>query len=147
MEIHFFQNNDELNKLNKTLSDDPLVLEGSLKEQCSIEKPVIVIQSSISINSYNYFYIPEFDRYYFRTGFDVIRNDVFRISGKSDVLMSFKTAINNYDVILNHSEVKGAKDYAQSDVWQALVKTKTDIKAFPSGLSESGEFILITAGG
>lgn len=61
--------------------------------------------------------------------------------------MSFKDTINNFDVILNHSEVKGAKDYAQSHVWQSLVKTKTDIITFPSGLSENGEFILITAGG
>ena len=146
MTILFYKNNDELNKLNKTLSD-ALTLEGSLKQECSIEKPVIKIESTISINEYNYFYIPEFNRYYFRTGFDVIRNNVFRISGRTDVLMSFKESINNYDVILNHSEVKGAKDYAQSNVWQALVKTKTDIINFPSGLSENGEFILITAGG
>ncbi len=146
MTILFYKNNDELNKLNKTLSD-ALTLEGSLKQECSIEKPVIKIESTININDYNYFYIPEFKRYYFRTGFDVIRNNVFRISGRTDVLMSFKDSINNFDVILNHSEVKGVKDYAQSNVWQALVKTKTDIIQFPSGLNESGEFILITAGG
>lgn len=146
MTILFYKNNDELNKLNKTLSD-PLTLEGSLKQECSIEKPVIKIESTININDYNYFYIPEFKRYYFRTGFDVIRNNVFRISGRTDVLMSFKESINNFDVILNHSEVKGTKDYAQSNVWQSLVKTKTDIINFPTGLSENGEFILITAGG
>lgn len=146
MTILFYKNNDELNKLNKTLSD-PLTLEGSLKQECSIEKPVIKIESTININDYNYFYIPEFKRYYFRTGFDVIRNNVFRISGRTDVLMSFKDSINNFDVILNHSEVKGAKDYVQSNVWQSLVKTKTDIINFPNGLSENGEFILITAGG
>lgn len=146
MNIVLYKNNDELNKLNKTLSD-ALTISGSLKQECSIEKPVIKIESTININDYNYFYVPDFKRYYFRTGFDVIRNNVFRISGRTDVLMSFKDSINNFDVILNHSEVKGAKDYAQSHVWQSLVKTKTDIITFPSGLSENGEFILITAGG
>ena len=133
--------------MNKTLSGTPIELEGSLKEECSIEKPIIIVESTIAINDYNYIHIPDFNRYYFRTGFDVIRNGLFRISGRTDVLMSFKESINNFDVILNHSESKGAKDYAQSDVWKSLVKTKTDIIPFSSGLSESGEFILITAGG
>lgn len=145
MDIIFYKNNDELNKLNKTLSD-PLELSGNLKNECSIEKPTILIQSDININGYNYFYIPDFNRYYFRTAFDVVRSNLFKISGRTDVLMSFKDTIKDYDVILNHSESKG-NDYAASNVWQTLVKTKTDIITFPSGLSENGEFILITAGG
>ena len=145
MDIYFYKNNEELFKLNKTLTD-PLELSGNLKNECSIEKPTILIQSDIGINAYNYFYIPDFNRYYFRTAFDVVRTGLFKISGRTDVLMSFKETINDYDVILNHSESKG-KDYAPSNVWQTLVKTKTDIIQFPSGLSENGEFILITAGG
>ena len=62
------------------------------------------------------------------------------------MLMSFKDQIQNFDVILDHSEDHNT-DYAQSNVWQALVKTKTDIISFPYGLSDNGEFILITAGG
>ncbi len=146
MNIIFYKNTDELNKLNKTLSD-PLTITGYLKNECSIESPVINIETDININAYNYFYIEDFGRYYFRTKFDIIRNNIFRISGRTDVLMSFKDSINNFDVILNHSEIKGAKNYAQSDVWNALVKTKTNIINFPYGLSDSGEFILITAGG
>ena len=145
MEITFYLNSDEPNKVNKTLSSG-YEIEGSLKSECTIENPIILIESDIDINQYNYFYIPEFDRYYFRTRFTVVRNGLIRIEGKTDVLMSFKDQIQNFDVILDHSEDHNT-DYAQSNVWQALVKTKTDIISFPYGLSDNGEFILITAGG
>ena len=145
MEITFYLNSDEPNKVNKTLSSG-YEIEGSLKSECTIENPVILIESDIDINQYNYFYIPEFDRYYFRTRFTVVRNGLIRIEGKTDVLMSFKDQIQNFDVILDHSEDHNT-DYGQSNVWQALVKTKTDIISFPYGLSDNGEFILITAGG
>ena len=61
--------------------------------------------------------------------------------------MSFKDQIQNFDVILDHSEVFNTTNYASSPVWKTLVKTKTDILNFPYGLSDDGEFILITAGG
>ena len=146
MEITFYLNNDEPNKVNKTLSSG-YEIEGSLKSECTIENPIILIESDIDINQYNYFYIPEFDRYYFRTRFTVVRNGLIRIEGKTDVLMSFKDQIQNFDVKLDHSEVFNTTNYASSPVWKTLVKTKTDILNFPYGLSDDGEFILITAGG
>lgn len=145
MEIYFYLNSDEPNKVNKTLTGE-YEIEGNLKDNCRIENPSIIIESDIDINQYNYFYIPEFNRYYFRTEFEVIRNNLIRISGRTDPLMSFKNEILNFDVILDHSEDRNT-NYAQSNVWQALVKTKTDIISFPYGLSDNGEFILITAGG
>lgn len=146
MEITFYLNQDEPNKVNKTLGTGYLV-DGNLKESCRIENPSILIETDIDINGYNYFYIPEFNRYYFRTEYEVVRNNLIRVSGRTDVLMSFKTEMQNFDVILDHSEVKDITDYAQSPIWKSLVKTKTDIINFPNGLSANGEFILITAGG
>lgn len=146
MEITFYVNNEEPEKVNKNLGTGQ-TFEGTLKDRVIIERPSILIETDIDINDYNYFYIPEFNRYYFRTDIEIVRNNLFRISGRTDVLMSFKEQMKNFQVILDHSEVTGVTDYQSSPVWQALVKTKTDIINFPSGLSENGEFILITAGG
>ena len=146
MEIIFYVNNEEPEKINKNLGTGQ-TFEGTLRNEVIIEKPSILIETDIDINDYNYFYIPEFNRYYFRTEIEVVRNNLFRISGRTDVLMSFKEPMKNFRVILDHSEVTGITNYQSSPVWQALVKTKTDIINFPSGLSENGEFILITAGG
>ena len=104
MEITFYLNSDEPNKVNKTLSSG-YEIEGSLKSECTIENPIILIESDIDINQYNYFYIPEFDRYYFRTRFTVVRNGLIRIEGKTDVLMSFKDQIqNNYKFLFQNIE-------------------------------------------
>ena len=146
MEITFYINNDEPEKVNKNLGAGQ-TFEGTLRNEVIIERPSILIETDIDINDYNYFYIPEFNRYYFRTGIEVVRNNLFRISGRTDVLMSFKEPMKNFRVILDHSEVTGVTNYQSSPVWKSLVKTKTDIINFPSGLSENGEFILITAGG
>lgn len=146
MEITFYVNNEEPEKVNKNLGTGRTI-EGTLKDRVIIERPSILIETDIDINDYNYFYIPEFNRYYFRTDIEVVRNNLFRISGRTDVLMSFKEQMKNFQVILDHSEVTGVTNYQSSPVWQALVKTKTDIINFPYGLSENGEFILITAGG
>lgn len=146
MEITFYVNNEEPEKVNKNLGTGQTI-EGTLKDSVIIERPSILIETDIDINGYNYFYIPEFNRYYFRTDIEIVRNNLFRISGRTDVLMSFKEPMKNFQVILDHSEVTGVTNYQSSPVWQALVKTKTDIINFPYGLSENGEFILITAGG
>lgn len=145
MTITLYTNNDERNKLNKTLSDG-LTLTGTLKDECPVERPVILIDAS-DITDYNYFYIEEFGRYYFRTALTSVRNGLWRLEGKTDVLMSFKTPILASNVILSDSETTGANNYVSGNQWQTLVKTKTDIINFPSGLLDEGEFILITAGG
>lgn len=146
MEIQFFVNKSEENKLNKELLTAD-TFEGSLREECAIEEPSILIESDSTLTSYNYFYIPEFNRFYYRTSITSVRNGLWRIRGRTDVLMSFKEAILNFDAILNNSTDNGANDYMSGKQWVDLVKTKTDIINFPYGLSDNGEFILITAGG
>ena len=66
---------------------------------------------------------------------------------RCDVLMSYKDEIRSMNVILNNTQETGLSNYLSSPNWVNLVKTKTDIKTFPKGLSNEGEFILITAGG
>lgn len=146
MEIQFFVNKSEPNKLNKVLLPAD-TFNGTLREECGIETPSILIESDSTLTSYNYFYIPDFNRFYFRTSITSVRNNLWRVTGKTDVLMSFKEAIVTFDVVLKDSENTGANNYASGEQWQSLVKTKTDIVNFPNGLNENGEWILITAGG
>ena len=61
--------------------------------------------------------------------------------------MSYKDEIKELNAILNDTQDTGLSNYVVSPNGVKLVKTKTDIMVFPHGLSEQGEFILITAGG
>ena len=136
---------DERNKLNKTFSNT-VTYTGILKEETSIINPSIVIEA-VNLSQYNYMYIPEFGRYYFITDIVSIKNNLWRINGVVDVLMSFKNSISNCPIILSNTETTLAESYLMGDVWKTLVKSKTDIISFPSGLNSTGEYILITSGG
>lgn len=146
MFLKLYNNTSEKNAITKTLTNE-LSLEGKLRGECTIKNPVIDIASTGNIPSYNFAYIPEFDRYYFIDNISSIRTGIWSIAMTCDVLMSFKTDILNSYAIINHTQENEITQYMSSDIWKTLVKDKTDIINFPNGLLETGEYILITAGG
>lgn len=145
MNLTLYINNSEKNKIGKNLTND-FSLSGSLRDATNIVNPVILIEIN-EISNYNYCYISDFKRYYFITDITVIRTGLFAISLMVDVLESFKNDIKNLSVILLNTQNVGLNNYLPSQVFRNNVKSKTDIINFPSGLNDSGEFILITAGG
>ena len=144
--ISLFKTASENNRVVKVLTDEKQ-LSGELRNQTSVLNPTIRIESADNIAGYNYCYISEFGRYYYITDIVSVRTNCWVISLRCDVLMSYKDEIQSMNVILNNTQETGLSNYMASPNWVNLVKTKTDIKVFPSGLSEQGEFILITAGG
>lgn len=146
MDLRLYYTSDENNKINKALSS-ALVLTGTMRDSSSIIKPVILVEG-VSFSAYNYAYIPNFDRYYFIKEIINYRNNLWILELECDVLMSFKSSILNMNCILLETEKKGADKYlSDTRVWVTKVKDKTDIINFPNGLLESGQYILITAGG
>lgn len=145
MNLTLYVNNSEKNKIGKNLTND-FPLSGTLRDTTNIINPVILIELN-EIGNYNYCYIPDFNRYYFITDITVIRTGLFAISLMVDVLESFQTSIKNLSVILLNTQNVGTNNYLSSQVFRNNVKSKTVILNFPNGLNDSGEFILITAGG
>lgn len=146
MQINFFVNNSDPKVINKNITAG-LSLDGYLKEECSIINPMIMIETDESVINYNYLYIPTFNRYYYISDITSVHNNLFRITCNVDPLMSFKDQIMNLPVILDDTQSVNSDYYIDSEVWKTKVKTLTDIIAFPNGLNDNGEFILITAGG
>lgn len=145
MNITLYVNKSEKNKIGKNLTND-FPISGTLRDATNIINPVILIELN-DIGNYNYCYIDDFKRYYFITDIAVIRTGLFAISLMVDVLESFKSDIKNLSVILLNTQNVGSSNYLPSQVFRNNVKSKTDIINFPNGLNDSGEFILITAGG
>lgn len=140
------QNNTSAkNVVAKTLAA-VLSLSGELKEDCDLSNPKIVIQSQ-TVPDFNYFTIDAFKRSYYKTALVNIAADLWEISGRVDVLGSFKNYLGNQKAILSDTRETGGNAYVLNDVYMTTVKTKTDIMAFPDGLLDDGEFILVTAGG
>lgn len=145
MQITLYVNNSDKKQIGKTLTDN-LVITGSLRDESSITEPNILIELE-NPSIYNYVYIPQFKRYYFIEDIISVRSNIWLLKLSVDVLESFKNDILDLDVILRSTEQTGLTRYMSSNVWQNTVKETTTIKQFPLGLSEFGEFVLITAGG
>ena len=99
---------DELNVINKTLSSQ-LELDCTLRDSCNILDPSIFIRKTnadggSAIPSYNYAYIPEFNRYYFITDITSVNNQLWRIDMHVDVLMSYKDNILAQEVYVLRNE-------------------------------------------
>lgn len=145
MVIDLYITGSEKNAIYKNLQNE-LELTGNLRNESSVITPVFTIEHP-NPTSYNYCFIPDFNRYYFITNIESVRTNLWRIHCNVDVLMSYQVQILNLDVTVNHNTSPDNETYMNGDIWQTTVKTKTDVINFPSGLLESGEYILITSGG
>lgn len=145
MDIIFYNNASEDNRLTKTITQISTG-SGTLREPCNMVDPSILIAVS-DVSNINYAYIADFGRYYFIRKITVDREGVYRIDLHVDVLMSNKTALLTCKGIINSSTSINGNRYLNSNTWVRTEKDKTDIVQFPSGISDDGNFILITAGG
>lgn len=141
-----FKNNESAKHVADKQLTTVMTLTGELKEECSLSNPTILIEWD-SLPSFNYFTIPIFGRSYYKTDVVNVIGNLWNVSGKCDVLYSFKQYIKQQKAILMDSEQTAANPYVANDAYLSTVKTKTDIVAFPSGLPTEGQFVLITAGG
>ena len=139
---------DANNKVSKSFSPS-LTLTGTLRAPSDIIDPVITIESE-SVPNYNYAYIPEFSRYYYIDNITSIVNNIWQLSMHVDVLNTYSVQIKSLNALISDVETDGkniSEPYLASDTYKSKVKVLTDIINFPSGVSDSGEFILITVGG
>lgn len=146
MDIDLYYNASENNKVSKSLT---LLtsLQGTLRDDCDLLNPIIMIETSAVPNA-NYAHIPLFNRYYYISDITNFRNNLWIMRLNVDVLYTYRNQIMNIPAILQETESVGSDVYlSDTRVWINKVKDKTDILSFPSGLSEAGHFILITAGG
>ena len=150
MQISLFTCNCERNRVDKTdYLSNRFVMEGSLRKQTSVTSLEIDIEKTNPLTyDYNYMYIGEFDRFYFIDDISSVRNRLWTIKASTDVLMSFKNDILTSSVILDKVENELAANLYLDDGSFVMDSRKyNEIKEFPNGLNENGEFILICAGG
>lgn len=146
MDIKLYHNSSPNNKIGKTLNSET-TFTGSFRDSTKVVNPEVLIEAS-NLTGFNYAYIPTFNRYYYIENIESYRTGLWIVKMKVDVLESHKASILNLDCIIEATENYMANDYlSESESWVTSVKAKTDILTFSNGLLNSGEYILITAGG
>lgn len=145
MTITLCTTNSPANSINKQIGGGRS-LSGKLKQGTTVVNPTILIEDT-NPTECNYMHISNFHRYYFITDFLNVANNIWEIHAHCDVLMSFRNSIRASMAIVEESSETGVNDYLHSDIWMTTAKDLTDVIQFPNGLLETGEYILITAGG
>lgn len=87
MFINFYNSKIKKNEINKTLGN-PIVKTCALKNGSSIEDPVLYMEHDASLFNTNYVYIPDFGRYYFISGRELVEHTEY-ITCHVDVIKSF----------------------------------------------------------
>lgn len=92
MIVKFLKNKSEYNTINK---DTELIVEKTiaLKSECDIVNPYLLLKLDDNLFLSNYAYIPQFKRYYFITGIEILTKSLVGISLHVDVLESFKADV------------------------------------------------------
>lgn len=105
MKVIFYRNNSDNRVVNKQLT---IIKELNItrKIEKSIFEPVIEIVKDRDMNSCNYVYIEEFNRFYFVVDIMELDGNIYRITMKEDVLTSFKNSILNLTALVERQEFK-----------------------------------------
>lgn len=146
MEIKLYKTSSPRKKLVKDLSDG-ITLVGTLRAQSSVMSPTFTIQDT-AVVGYNYCYIPDFGRWYYINGIDALRANLYELSLGIDVLMTYAAEIRqNYAIVDKVESLGAAYNYINDGSWVNTNRMKQSIINFATGFNDTGEFILITAGG
>lgn len=146
MEIKLYKTSSPRKKLVKDLTDG-ITLVGTLRAQSSVMSPAFTVQDT-AVVGYNYCYIPDFGRWYYINGIDALRANLYKLSLGIDVLMTYAAQIrNNYAIVDKVESLGAAYNYINDGSWVNTNRMKQSIINFATGFNDTGEFILITAGG
>lgn len=145
MIIQLYKNTSDRNVVSKdiTLTYE---CEGTLKDATSITDPVITLAGINSmITDINYLYIPEFKRYYYVIDLVSVKNDLWSLSCKVDVLMSFKDTIYNQTCVVDRQEY----DYntmLSDNRLRVQANPYLITRKFPKGFTGDYNYALVLAG-
>lgn len=142
------------NVVNKTLNDVVTFEEVIFKEDTSLLNPTIIINGVSNDSSYtiedigtsNYFSIPKVNRYYFITDITMMSGGRVAITGKVDVLMSFKADILGSTQLIVRQEKKTNNYLIDTDIPLSSKKQVIEHE-FGDSIADSGYYILAVNGG
>lgn len=145
--LQCFTNYEDNNVVNKTLaSPPPLTLSCDFKYGINLRQPVVVLSTTLlTLEPYNYFYIPEFGRYYYKVEFKGVSNNLVEATLDCDLLMSFKDEFILSEAIIERNQTRG-NVYVPDSMYPIEARTNVVTKKFPSALSTTASMVLVTIG-
>ena len=148
MTVQLYNNLSENNIINKNIALVGSPITAVIKGDISVETPTLIFNYPGSLPECNYFSVPEFGRFYYITDIIDKTGGRYELHGKTDVLESFKQDLLAMSVIIDKQEsLTGANLFIDDGSFVTENKEFNSVINFPSGFNDTGEYILITAGG
>ena len=99
--VTLYKNESPVEKIGKNLTGNHDITDVLLKQNTSVLRPVLIVNSSQDVYEYNYLYIAAFNRYYFIDDIRSAHNNIWEISAHVDVLETYKN-----DILSNSAVIK-----------------------------------------
>lgn len=145
-DIMIQKNNSENVAIGKSLNTI-ITVNGVVKNETSIIDPTFLIESDEDIMTANYVTIPIWERRYFIKNIRVIRSGLYEISCHVDVLESFKLEIFRMNAIIQRTGDSTKWNlYVDDGAFKVYQNPLIQTKEFPSGFSDTIEYVLAIAG-
>lgn len=141
MKIQLLITNDETNKVNKSYTTIGEV-DAVLKDETAIIRPTFTVSSKDAIRC-NYVFIPDFGRYYYAT-VSSVRQGLWRIDCKIDVLMSWRDYIYDLTGIVERQENEWNL-LQQDEMFKVYQDPIVDQLAFPNQFDQEKYVITVSA--
>lgn len=139
MNLLLYQTTHPNNQLKKGFNAT-INLSGTLRTECSILNPTIEIETTTNISKYNYAQIPDFNRYYFITDIVAVSNNLWKVSLKCDVLMSYANDIRKLKGNILRQKIEFNLMLADNQL-NTYADDRTQCFNFPNSLTPSaGQF-------
>lgn len=106
MKITLYTNKSDKIKLNKSIEKIGEYSNIILKDNVTIEEPIIILKTSLNLEKLshlNYCYIDDFKRYYY-VDVELIGENLIKLNCKVDSLMSYKNEIKNLTTLIERQE-------------------------------------------
>lgn len=103
MTIQFYNNSSDIRVVNKSLTAVGSPQTANFTDVVNYDDPLLKLDFDASFLGANYFYVSEWGKYYYIRSKDIIDGNFLYVTGHIDVLMSFKSALLNSQVIAQRS--------------------------------------------
>lgn len=144
MQLDLYTISDDPRVVDKTVGTAVATLSGDPRTPVTVTGGQFTVESTTDLSGVNYAYISDFGRYYFVEAINALRNNIYVLTLRVDVLMSFATEIKGLTGTIDRNE--GIADAYLTDA-KYISKTYRQIttKAFPNSMT-SDNIILMTIG-
>lgn len=146
MNITLYKTNSIPEQVDKVL-ENSMSFDGTFRGSSSVLYPVFTICPGTNRNpsDYNYCRIQLFNRYYFITDITVDFMNVWTISCKVDVLMTYADEIRDSYAIVSRNENK-YNLYFPDEYFKVINKRRVQTKVFPNHFNQIPSYIIAFGG-